>query len=322
MLAVPVDGRLGAPTQPDLGRPLNRRQLAAWVHGFLGDSRQWGLALFYTGVARSSQGGPACAARHGAASLRRMTTGVLGSEVTQRMLRDVQADGSTQQAFSSYRPLVLALANQFTNPRLLEVGGGRAPLLENKDVLDLGGTYTINDIDAAELALAPASSSHLLGDIADPQLVVDEEAYDLVFSRMVFEHVRNPEMGYRNISRLLAPGGVVVTFIPTLHALPFIVNWLLPEQLGAKILLRLSPNRHKGHTPKFPAFYHWCTATERTRRKIQATGFKKVQIVPFYRHGYYARVPIVRSFYARWWPIPRRHGWRILSAYVFIIAER
>ncbi len=99
--------------------------------------------------------------------------------------------------------------------------------------------YTVNDIDAGELELAPTWVERMHGDIADPTLLTQggrREGYDLVMSQMVFEHVRSPEMAYRNIVGLLAPGGILVNFIPTLYALPFLLNRALPDRLSKQLL--------------------------------------------------------------------------------------
>lgn len=250
------------------------------------------------------------------------------SRLQSRELRDLitrtRGSGSHEDAWVGYRSLILELASQFENPRLLEIGGGRNPLLSHTDVERLRCEYTVNDIDAEELAMAPVWVKRLLGDIADPELLDSAKLvgpYDLVFSQMVFEHVKHPEQGYRNIARSLAPGGILINFVPTLYAAPFVLNKLLPERLSALVLKSAFPNRNSQEIPKFPAYYRWCTTTRPTRKKLDSAGFRQIEIVPFYGHAYYAKIPILRGFAQRFWRIAEQHDWRSLSTYAYIIGE-
>jgi len=232
--------------------------------------------------------------------------------------------GSFRNAGAGYRSLILELARQHERPRLLEVGGGRSPLLLEAEVEELQCEYTINDIDAEELALAPSWVERLHGDIADPALfdrTKDTKLYDLVFSQMVFEHVKAPEQGYRNIARMLAPGGILINLVPTLYAPPFVLNRLLPERLSARILKLAFPNRNPQKTPKFPAYYRWCTTTKRTKKKLALAGFRETEITPFYGHGYYSRIPILRVLSPWFGRLAERHDWRVLSSYAYIMGE-
>lgn len=251
-------------------------------------------------------------------------TSRLQSSEFKDLITRTRGTGSFENAWAGYRTLILELARQTQGMRLLEIGGGRDPLLSQTDVAELECEYTVNDIDAKELALAPAWVKKLHGDIADPKLFGTMKyagMYDLVFSHMVFEHVEHPELGYRNIARLLAPGGILINFVPTLYSAPFVLNRLLPERLSARILEFVFPDRNLSEFPKFPAYYRWCTTTKRTRNRLDDVGFRDVEITPFYGHDYYAKIPVLRTLGRRSWPLAERHGWRMLSTYAYIFAE-
>jgi len=251
------------------------------------------------------------------------STSRMRSREFQDLVTRTRGAGSYESAGAGYRSLILELARQGERLRLLEVGGGRCPLLSQVEVQELQCEYTVNDIDASELALAPAWVERLRGDIADLALLDPTKhmgPYDLIFSRMVFEHVENPEQGYRNIARLLAPGGILINFVPTLYASPFVLNRLLPERMSARILKLAVPNRNPD-ARKFPAYYRWCTTTKRTKRKIDSAGFRETEITPFYGHGYYARIPVLRGLVQRLWPLAERHDWRWLSSFAYIMGE-
>ncbi len=217
---------------------------------------------------------------------------------------------------------MVTLAGLFDSPRMLEVGGGRSPMLAEEDVRALGATYTVNDIDPDELARAPEWVSRLEGDIADPSLLGGEDGFDVVFANMVFEHVADPQEGYRNIVARLSPGGYLVNFVPTMYAPPFVLNKLLPEDLTSRLLLRIQPHRHVGDKPKFPAYYRWCTATSATEARLRGAGFSECEAVPFYGHSYYKKVPGLRDASAMVSRAAHKRGLRPLASYAYLVAQR
>ena len=96
--------------------------------------------------------------------------------------------------------------------RLLEIGGGRGPQFTPAEAEKLGVALTVNDIDARELSLAPQGFATACFNIAaevDPALF---GKFDFIFSRMVFEHVKDAPRAWANVAALLAPGGVALAF--------------------------------------------------------------------------------------------------------------
>src|SRR3546814_20751190 len=109
---------------------------------------------------------------------------------------------------------------------------------------------------ASELARAPewVKTAHFDVQTADKSQVVPfAEHYDLVFSRMVMEHVESYERAYSNIYDLLRPGGISLAFHPVSSALPFFINTVLPETLTQKMMARVFPPRTIHYLPTFPA---------------------------------------------------------------------
>lgn len=240
------------------------------------------------------------------------------------MLEELCGDRHWRRAWHGYRDLVLALARRAEEPTLLEIGGGRSPLLTEEDVAELRCDYTVNDIDAAELARAPTWVRTLHGDIGAPDLVGSDPAptYDLIFAHLVFEHVAHPENAYRNIAKLLRPGGVFVNLIPTLYAPPFVLNRLLPEKTSARVLRWAMPHRNDSEVPKFPAYYRWCTSTAHTERRLRSVGFSQCLVLPFYGHDYYRRVPGLRGLSRYVSRTAARRDWRPLSTFAYVLCER
>jgi len=247
-------------------------------------------------------------------------------------LRRLGYDSSEPWAWNNYKPTVLGFVEALRQAgrhdgmgrvRLLEIGGGRGPQLTPKEADKLGVDLTVNDIDARELSLAPKGFATACFDIAgdvDPSL---HEKFDLVFSRMVFEHVKGAPHAWRNIAALLAPGGVALAYHPTLYSPPFVVNWLTPEAFSARLLRRFFPGRHDGDYPKFPARYEMCVAEpSMVAPKLRACGFSEVLVAPFFGHGYLRSIPIAREIEGALHVLAERRDWRGLSSYAFTLVRK
>lgn len=228
-------------------------------------------------------------------------------------------------AWASFEDVVFHLATTLHARQLLEVGGGRAPLLRPEALERLGARCAVNDVSVEELRRAPGWVETLPGDIADPRTVSTSALrgqVDLVFSRMVFEHIADPAAAYANAYALLRDGGVLFNFIPTLYCPPFVLNACLPERLARAVLHAGLRRGGDGVAPKFPAYYRWCTSTVATRRRITGLGFRHVRIEPFFGHGYYARIPVVRELSRRASALCARRRWNALSSYAYVVAVK
>ena len=247
-------------------------------------------------------------------------------------LRRLGYDSREAWAWNNYKPTVLAFVESLRQAgrcgedgkvRLLEVGGGRGPQLTPAEAEKFGVALTVNDIDARELSLAPKGFATACFNIAadvDPALA---GKFDLVFSRMVFEHVRDAPRAWANVSALLAPGGVALAYHPTLYSPPFIVNWLTPEAFSARLLKLFFPWRHDGDYPKFPARYEMCVAEPgAVAPRLRAAGFSETLIAPFFGHGYLRSVPLVRDVEGALHIWAERRDVRWLSSYAFTLVRK
>lgn len=114
---------------------------------------------------------------------------------------------------------------------MAELGGGANPTVELLDRLPQPVELTVIDISPEELAKAPDEVTRRCVDLcsAHPPL---RDQFDMVFSRMLCEHVASGSAFHRNCSAMLKPGGHAVHFFPTATALPFVANRILPERLA------------------------------------------------------------------------------------------
>ena len=233
------------------------------------------------------------------------------------------ADIKWEWAFKNYKSTILETARRFNSRSLCEIGGGRSPLLEKAMVDELDADYTILDIAQSELDKAPSWPEKLCCDIAGAAMPKRQgSGYDLMFSHMVMEHLKDVRQGYRNIYELLADGGIVINFHPTLYAVPFLINYILPDEITRPILERFDPARGETGRPKFPARYSWCLSTAKAEGMIREVGFREVLIIPFWGHFYFKKIPLIRSLDAAIVAFAKRHGIRALSSYAYSIARR
>lgn len=256
---------------------------------------------------------------------RRMPGGTLS-----RIVETFPADESapiwhSDWAWLNYERLALALAFQLGHGRMLEIGGGRDPTFANLTPM-VGLDLVVNDIDAGELALLPPDARtacfDIAGDLGGRQELLG--AFELVTSRMVFEHVADVEAAWRNTHALLKPGGVAIAFFPTLYGWPFVLNRLLPDALARKIVERVFPDRAPdGLTPVFPAHYDWCFGSEaKLRKMLDPIGFSEICVLPFWGHHYLDRLPGIRTLEKGMNRLFAAFDWRLFTTYTYVIVRK
>jgi SAM-dependent methyltransferase len=208
---------------------------------------------------------------------------------------------------------------------VLEIGAGANPTLSPGDLAGRGLRYTTNDRSAGELDKAPAAYQTLLLDMATAQrTALPRGEFDLVFSRMVNEHVADGERYHRNIFEVLRPGGVSAHCFSTLYALPFVANRLLPERLASRVLDLVNP-RDRYQQDKFPAHYSWSRGpTRRMIRRLTGLGYTVVAYDGYFGHPYYNHpalrpVRAVEEAKAAWLC---RHPIPALTSYAVVILRK
>ena len=148
---------------------------------------------------------------------------------------------------------------------------------------------TVNDINQHEFDCAPQGLAKACFNIAGDLSETDARPgrFDLIFSRMVFEHVDGVERAWNNIHTMLKPGGLALAFFPMIYAPMFMVNRMIPGKLSRAIFHALYPARPDGGSdPKFAAHYDHCVSFERTLRPmLERAGLRDIHVQPFCGHG-------------------------------------
>lgn len=191
-----------------------------------------------------------------------------------------------------YDDMVIGLARERGAQSVAELGGGAKPLIGDPDKWGFVPQRVVIDISAEELAKADGDVETRVADLCQP-ISGPTGTYDVVFSKMLCEHLPNPEAFHANCYAMLKPGGIAVHFFPTLFTLPFVLNRLIPEEFARSLLRKIQPGRiDDPKHEKFPAYYRWCTGPmKRTLRRYQNLGFQVEAWHGAYGHYYYIVLP-------------------------------
>lgn len=228
-----------------------------------------------------------------------------------------------ESGWSDLRPTILGLIDKTEARKVLEVGGGRFPFLTPEEAQVRNVELTVNDIFESELELAPDIFQKRCFDIAGD---LPEDAglgkFDFIFSRMVFEHVKDARKGWSNIYRLLAPGGLGFAYVPTMWSPPFVFNRMTPEALSAWVLRKIDSDRTQERVPKFPAYYDLCRANAKAvAPSLEKIGFREVVVVPFFGTPYLPVVPLLKHVARAFDRAVEAFDARDFASYAYIIAR-
>jgi SAM-dependent methyltransferase len=221
-----------------------------------------------------------------------------------------------------YKPLLENLVDTYDLKKLCDLGGGVNPVLTTDFISSRNLDYTILDISQKELDKAPSQYKKLAQDITAEDLSIDQK-FDLVFTKMLAEHIKDGELLHRNIYSLLNPGGYAVHFFPTLYALPFFVNRLVPEAFASALLDLFAP-RDKCQQAKFPAYYNWCRGpTKKMTKRFTLIGYEIVEYKGFFGHeGYYRKVPLIEKLHKLISSYFLRHPNPHFTSYAWVILRK
>ena len=201
-----------------------------------------------------------------------------------------------------------------------DVGGGANPVLLMDYILKHNLEYSVLDISESELKKAPEGYIKIAADVQSPEFQSGAQKYDLVFSKMLAEHISNAHQFHLNIANMLTPNGVAVHFFPTLYAFPFVVNWLNPEFVSDRLLNIFAP-RDRYQNDKFPAHYQCCRGPTRQQfERFRSVGLDVLEYIGFFGHpGYYRRIPGVSHIHRMFTRIllsrPNPH----LTSFAFVV---
>ena len=224
----------------------------------------------------------------------------------------------------SFAQRVIDIAQECDASAVAELGAGANPIVARPE-LNFVENRTIFDVSAEELAKANTTPpvQTVVADLCKP-LPPSQLRYDVVFSRMLCEHIPDPVAFHRNCFQLLRPGGLAVHYFPTLFALPFVLNRVTPEPLSQWLLGHLQPTRFRDDRHgKFPAYYRWCRGpSDRQVARFHSTGFEVVTWVGGFGHPYYRRLPALDALERRKSDLLIKRRLAHFSAFAIVVLRR
>ena len=224
---------------------------------------------------------------------------------------------------SGYDSLVLDLARRAGVTAVAELGGGADPILADAESWGFVQERVVFDISAEELAKAADSVEKRVADLCKP-ISEGHESYDLVFSKMLCEHLPDAHTFHSNCYKLLRPGGLAVHMFPTLYAVPFVINRLVPENVSRALVRWIQPERLKNpKTEKFPAFYDWCAGpTKHALQRYRSIGFEVAQCNAAFGHNYYRPIPFLDAAERAKSRLLLRHPIPILTSFAVTVLRK
>jgi len=217
-----------------------------------------------------------------------------------------------------------AVVTHFGSRDVIEIGAGAHPTLSVARVRALGLRYTTNDVYQEELDKADRSYTRLCHDFSSGEPPAGlRGAFDLVFSRMVNEHIRDGARYYRNIATILKAGGITTHWFSTLYGFPFLANRLMPALLSDGILDIFAPRDRSGQG-KFKAYYSWGRGpTRRMIARLESVGFEVLEYTGYFGHTYYRRrLPVLDFIEAKKAAWLARHPHPLLTSYAHVLLRK
>lgn len=227
--------------------------------------------------------------------------------------------GYSGEAWGGYAQSIMALIDKYDIKTVCDVGGGANPLIAADYIASNGLDYFILDISETELSKAPKNYGKIVADIASPDFSIDQK-FDLVFSKMLAEHIVDAKQFHTNVLNMLTDDGLAVHFFPTLFALPFVMNYLIPDFLS-DILLKIFAPRDRHQHAKFPAYYHWCRGPTRGQlERFSKLGYEIVEYRGLFGHkGYYRKVKMLQKIHQLKTDFLVRNPIPLLTSYAYVV---
>jgi SAM-dependent methyltransferase len=251
--------------------------------------------------------------------------GQLATSSVLQLVEQLRRERTSAWAWRNFPDTVLRMMSATSAKSVMEIGAGRRPMLTGEEIASRNVAYTANDISESELARAPSWVNKACFDIAgkaDLNSASLASRYDLIYSRMVFEHIPDTRRAYANILQLLVPGGFCINYHPVLYSPPFLINHILPNAVTAPILRMFKSRRHDGDEPKFPAKYDRCVISAKFRSELRGLGFREVWQIPFFYHGYFEKIPGLFQLDAWLSRLAEHRDWQALASFCYTIAMK
>jgi SAM-dependent methyltransferase len=202
---------------------------------------------------------------------------------------------------------------------VLDVGGGKACAYADQRPPQWTGRVIALDIAIEELAVNDTAEDKIIAD-GVRGLPFRAASIDLITSRSVLEHLNNLEAFVEEAARVLRPGGYFVHWIPCRYAPFAVVNRLLPNWLGKRLVHFTDPA--SVGICGFPAVYDRCYPAA-LRQLLARHGFSIEELTPSYfqarYYAFFAPLFLISTAYEL---AVQALGIETLCAHMLVVARR
>jgi ubiquinone/menaquinone biosynthesis C-methylase UbiE len=157
---------------------------------------------------------------------------------------------------------------------ILEIGAGPS----NSTSKFLAGIGPLTGADVSEELFGNESLTHSVT-FDGVRLPFDEQSFDAVSSNFVLEHVAKPGAHFKEVARILRPGGNYCFRTVNLFHYAMLASRLLPHSMHKLIANRVRKLGPEAHDP-YPTVYRANTQAKLTKLCLSA-GFEDLQVVMF-----------------------------------------
>jgi ubiquinone/menaquinone biosynthesis C-methylase UbiE len=118
------------------------------------------------------------------------------------------------------------------------------------------------------------------------------ECFNLITANMVVEHLRNPELTFRELNRVLAPGGTIVLHTPNLTNYLVFGNRVLSRMMSSRIHAALvATSEDRSEDEIYPTFYR-ANTRGKLHQLVEPTFRLTVESMPGPRPFFHYFVPV------------------------------
>lgn len=165
---------------------------------------------------------------------------------------------------------------------IYDIGGGKQPYLSVETKRRLKCKVVGIDISREELDAAPPGAYDATR-VVDICVFTGSGDADLVICQSLLEHVPDTSAAIRAMASALAPGGILIAFVPCKNAIFARLSLLLPEGLKKKVLFAIYPSTM--YTQGFRSYYDNCTPSKIEHAGVHA-GLRCVEVKRYHRSSY------------------------------------
>lgn len=223
----------------------------------------------------------------------------------------------------SSQELYKDVLDSYVNPgtKWLDLGCGRQILRswlseEESHLVENCEMITGIDYDIASLKEHKNISLKVRGDIGT--LPFKSNSFDLVTANMVVEHLKNPDVQFQEVSRILKPGGIFIFHTPNVFGYSAIMGRLVPNILKSKLVHFLE--ERKGEDV-FKTYYN-ANSRGRINNLVKIASFDAVKIKMVLTSGVFVFVPPLVVLELIWIRILMTSLFRPLRANIIAILRK